>query len=299
MEPASAPRRDGGTTSPSGSGRPQSRAATEAALEDAAVDLLRRDGVLAGLNLREVADHAGVNRGLVYHYYGSRAKLLQRAIKRHGQANLDRLRGLYGLVGAHRWRRFFEVVLADPEPVELTTLLLLDGTAEMRTMPLREATQAAIDADVAAGALDPEVDRVALHAVMTTAVYGYLLYRRSFAAELGIAVDELDERVAHLLYGRLYDGLRPPAAEGHPVSRDATVVRGTDPEAPASTDLDPADRTDLAPVDRTDLAPVDRTDLAPTNLTPAAWTGPDPAAWTDPHAAGLTDLDQTKEPSDG
>jgi hypothetical protein len=27
-----------------------------------------RNGVLAGLNLREVAAEAGVNRGLVYHY---------------------------------------------------------------------------------------------------------------------------------------------------------------------------------------------------------------------------------------
>ncbi|HAM48545.1 MAG TPA: TetR family transcriptional regulator, partial [Alphaproteobacteria bacterium] len=47
------------------------RGASEAALEAAALRLLRRHGVLAGLNLREVADEAGVNRGLVYHYFGS------------------------------------------------------------------------------------------------------------------------------------------------------------------------------------------------------------------------------------
>ncbi len=196
--------------------RPPSRAATEAALEDAALELLRRDGVLAGLNLREVADHAGVNRGLVYHYYGSRAKLLQRAIKRHGQANLQRLHGLNRLVGAHRWRRFFEVVIADPEPIELTTLLLLDDTTQLRTMPLRDATRASIARDVVAGDLAPDIDQTALHAVMVTAAYGYLLYRKSFARELEMAVEELDERVAHLLYGRMLDALRPPASPPAP-----------------------------------------------------------------------------------
>ncbi|MBP9053131.1 MAG: TetR family transcriptional regulator, partial [Ilumatobacteraceae bacterium] len=48
--------------------RPADRDATERDLEDAALRLVDRDGVLAGLNLREVADAAGVNRGLVYHY---------------------------------------------------------------------------------------------------------------------------------------------------------------------------------------------------------------------------------------
>src|SRR5690606_36581152 len=60
--------------------RPPDRAATEAALEQAALRLLERNGVLAGLNLREVADEAGVNRGLVYHYFGSRRDLLRAAL---------------------------------------------------------------------------------------------------------------------------------------------------------------------------------------------------------------------------
>ena len=57
--------------------RTPNRPATEAALQRAALDLLGRNGVLAGLNLREVADEAGVNRGLVYHYFGSRRDLLR------------------------------------------------------------------------------------------------------------------------------------------------------------------------------------------------------------------------------
>ena len=39
-----------------------------------AFGLIRRNGVLAGLNLREVADRAGVNRGNIYHYFGSRPR---------------------------------------------------------------------------------------------------------------------------------------------------------------------------------------------------------------------------------
>jgi AcrR family transcriptional regulator len=51
---------------------------TAQTLERAARELLERNGVLGGLNLREVADHAGVNRGLVYHCFGSRRDLLRR-----------------------------------------------------------------------------------------------------------------------------------------------------------------------------------------------------------------------------
>ena len=38
--------------------------------------------MLGGLNLREVAEAAGVNRGNIYHYFGSRQELLRAAINR-------------------------------------------------------------------------------------------------------------------------------------------------------------------------------------------------------------------------
>ena len=64
----------------------QNRAETERRLIDAALDLIRRNGVLAGLNLREVADGAGVNRGNIYPYFGSRRELLRAAINRRFEA---------------------------------------------------------------------------------------------------------------------------------------------------------------------------------------------------------------------
>ena len=64
----------------------RNRAETEQRLIDVAIDLIRQNGVLAGLNLREVADGAGVNRGNIYHYFGSRRELLRAAIARRFEA---------------------------------------------------------------------------------------------------------------------------------------------------------------------------------------------------------------------
>lgn len=62
-------------------------------LERAARELLERDGVLGGLNLREVADHDRVDRGLVCHYFGSRQDLLRSALRRNPSLSApDRLR---------------------------------------------------------------------------------------------------------------------------------------------------------------------------------------------------------------
>lgn len=41
-------------------------------------------GALTGFKLREVADHTGVNRGLLYDYFGWRGRQLRRTLKRDG-----------------------------------------------------------------------------------------------------------------------------------------------------------------------------------------------------------------------
>jgi AcrR family transcriptional regulator len=187
------------------------RAATEAALEEAATMLLKRDGVLAGLNLREVADEAGVNRGLVYHYYGSRGKLLRRALRRRGHENLVELAAQDSLPFRQRWSRFFRTTVTHPEPIALTTLLVLDGTEPIRVMPLRDSVQKRLRQDVERGEIDPDVDLVAFHALLVTAAYGYTLYRESFARELGVDVDDLDARVGSLIFDRIIPAVTPDA----------------------------------------------------------------------------------------
>jgi AcrR family transcriptional regulator len=69
----------------------RSRTETERRLIDVALDLIRNNGVLAGLNLREVAEGAGVNRGNIYQYFGSRQELLRAAINRRFEAVVDSL----------------------------------------------------------------------------------------------------------------------------------------------------------------------------------------------------------------
>jgi len=67
---------------------PGDRATTEALLQRAALELLEANGVLDGLNLREEADRACVNRGLVYHYCGSRRELLRSALLADAEARI-------------------------------------------------------------------------------------------------------------------------------------------------------------------------------------------------------------------
>src|SRR4051812_47457639 len=83
---------NGATKQASNGGRRRpDREGTEAALLDAALELIERDGILAGLNMQETADAAGVNRGLIHHYFGSRRALLRAALDR----GLDTFRTRY------------------------------------------------------------------------------------------------------------------------------------------------------------------------------------------------------------
>ena len=71
------------------SNRSRGRAASEALLREAALRLLDRNGVLAGLSLQDVADEAGVSRGLVHAYFGTRQDLLRSALDARLQEYAD------------------------------------------------------------------------------------------------------------------------------------------------------------------------------------------------------------------
>ncbi len=173
-----------------------SRAETEAQLEAAALALLRRDGVLAGLNLRETADHAGVNRGLVYHYFGSRRALLRAALRKDAGRRLDEIRSGDRLPFLARWRRFLRVMTGEGDAIRLMTLLVLDGDDQLRTMPLRAQTRQLLEADRDAGVLAPDLDLEAAHAAIVSFTWGYVVYREALAREFEMTSAELDERVA-------------------------------------------------------------------------------------------------------
>jgi AcrR family transcriptional regulator len=177
-----------------GESRSPDRAATEAALERAALRLLERNGVLAGLNLREVADEAGVNRGLVYHYFGSRRDLLRAAL---GSDVRERVRDLklgLPLRFRERYTRFVETMLRHRRAVVLSALLVLDGDKGVRMDPDQDGRRARFRHDVETGDLPPDLDTEALFVAISSLVYGYDIFRSRLAEELGVDIAELDER---------------------------------------------------------------------------------------------------------
>ncbi|MCU1463684.1 MAG: hypothetical protein JWO37_3759 [Acidimicrobiales bacterium] len=185
--------------------RPMDRAKTEQALKSAALAQLGREGVLAGLNLRKVADEAGVNRGLVYHYFGSRRDLLRSALRDELREQQASISPAYRLPLKERVKAFLRIMSGHDRLVRLTTLLLLDGSQD-RTVLLAQAARDAYESDREDGVLADDVDVDALHVALVAAVFGYTLHRRSFARELGVPPKELDERMGKMLE-RLVGGL--------------------------------------------------------------------------------------------
>jgi AcrR family transcriptional regulator len=179
--------------------RQPDRAATEAALQQAALALLERNGVLAGLNLREVADEAGVNRGLVYHYFGSRRDLLRAALRSDVGERLSDFEPGRGLAAPARYQRFFSTMLHHRQAAVLAALLILDGDRAVHMIPDPDGMRRRLRRDVAEGHLRADLDGDSLHVALASLVYGYMVLRDRFAEELGADAGQLDERIAELI----------------------------------------------------------------------------------------------------
>lgn len=183
----------------------QDQTDTATKVEEAVLAMLEEQGVLSGINLNEVAKAAGVNRTLVYHHFGTRRGLLRAAIKhelrkRHMQTRTPGEPMRLGARVVHGLR----ALLGGGSSLRLTTLLHLDGSTAPRLMPNAETTLLQLERDRALG-LTPDTDDLpALHASYAAGVYGYALFREVFARDLGIPVEELDERVL-AQFERLYD----------------------------------------------------------------------------------------------
>ena len=98
------------------------RAASEDALMTAAADLFEEVGPNA-VSVRAIAERAGVNHGLVHHYFGSKAGLVQAVLERLADesAAAIRERGVDAVIGSDdgRVRRHVRVL----------TRVVLDGAA--------------------------------------------------------------------------------------------------------------------------------------------------------------------------
>jgi AcrR family transcriptional regulator len=63
------------------SSTPRGRAAVEAALIDAAAELLAERGA-ARVSVRDIAERAGVNKGQIHHYFGGKQALVEAAFRK-------------------------------------------------------------------------------------------------------------------------------------------------------------------------------------------------------------------------
>lgn len=189
----------------------RNRAETEQRLIDVALDLIQRNGVLAGLNLREVAAGAGVNRGNIYHYFGSRQELLRAAINRRFEAVVG------SIVAARRGVSFVTRRLQAfrtsefARDSELRALLVFDGDDTVDPMPLYEAMLSQLRQDVINGDIDRAHDLEALLVALSAMTRGYRIFREPYAKRLGIDADELDERVSGVLGTWLEAMAQPPS----------------------------------------------------------------------------------------
>ena len=178
------------------------------ALMKAALELLERDGVLAGLNLSEVAKEAGITPANVYHLFGSRQGLLREAI---GEVLADLAPSLAAGRRELRWperpERVFRLVSQDRR-LGLMALLALDRDPDLAPLPFLAETRAVLERDVAEGDLPPGGDLDVINAIILATVIGYSIFRESAARQLATTTEDLDRR-AEAVFARLVEGLAP------------------------------------------------------------------------------------------
>ena len=178
--------------------RSRDRDKTERRLVQAAIEMLRADGVLSGLNLRDVATNAGVARASIYNFFGNRRQLLRRALAIR-IAELDDYNGVSPLPLVERKMR----LIGDEDNAlhgQLVSLLVIDGDDEINPMPFFDAAMQRMHDDVEHGHIhsDHANDLEALHIAIHTATRGYNLLRTAYARQIGVSVDDLDARVGRV-----------------------------------------------------------------------------------------------------
>lgn len=165
---------------------------------DAALDELEERGVLAGLNLREVADAAGVTTANIYHLFGSRQGLLRAALGREAAALAAPLEEASRLGFVERRLRMFDAIV-DAPTLRLTALLALDGDPGYAPLPFLDASRAWHEELTAAGGLVPDVDAEALHLLGVATSIGVAIYAEAAARQLDADPAELTARVRTVL----------------------------------------------------------------------------------------------------
>ena len=174
--------------------RPTSGEETRNALMDAAIEALTERGVLAGLNLREVADSVGVTPANIYHLFGSRQGLLRAALQRETNGLVEDIDAARKLSFVSRRLQMFDVINAHPN-LALTALLAIDQDPAYRPLPFLDETRVDYQLGVAEGDIPSDIDIEALHLLSLTVAIGMAVYGESAARQIGADVRELRDRM--------------------------------------------------------------------------------------------------------
>ena len=213
----------GAATSPGRRPR-RTRLETEEALLEAALRVLKRNAPLTGVNLREVADEAGVNHGQIYQYFGTRQALLRAAIRqRVTNSSLER-RQHWQLPWLPRKQRMWRWALEQQEVIRLFALLALDDE-EVDIFPDLELSLQALERDRESGALPPDCDTVVVHAMASIVYYGYAIFRTAIARRLELSEADLDVRAA-AAYELMLKGLAASPNSGELPSKSTDATEG-------------------------------------------------------------------------
>lgn len=188
-------------------------------LMDAALEHLRVNGVLGGLNLREVAERAGVTPANIYHLFGSRRALLRAALNREAERQTAPVvAGVTDLPFAQRRLQMFDH-LTGRSALELGALLALDDDPDYRPLPFAESTLARYHQQAADGTIPDDVDVLAAHLVTLAVSVGVAIFRVPVARQLDVDTDELTAR-ARAVLARMLEALDNPPGGGSEAGPD-------------------------------------------------------------------------------
>ena len=171
----------------------ESDPSTRDALMDAALEQLQTKGVLAGLNLREVADAVGITPANIYYYFGSRQGLLRAALARETQRLAAPIAAASSGGFVERRLAMFDAI-GSLHSLALTALLALDGDPDYEPLPFLEPTLAYYQSLIDAGELPADLDVEAIHLIGLATSIGSAIYAEAAARQLGTTPAELRER---------------------------------------------------------------------------------------------------------
>ena len=180
---------------PEGSPAPRDRAATERAIVEAAARLLADKG-FAALNVQAVAEAAGIDRKLVYRYFGGVEGVVERLgaeVKwTLGQAESAAPVGSYGEAAAALVLAYGRALAGDPLMRGLVAWETVEDTPMLRTLDAgRSTAMQAWAASRLAGVPRPTgVDAPAVNAVLIAGIQMLALRREQQRPFAGLALDD-------------------------------------------------------------------------------------------------------------